>query len=52
MCVAIAESAPISLETISCTMLASGPNSSRIEPAMCAKTDRGKRATWLGLGWG
>ena len=26
MCVAMAESAPISLETISCTMLASGPS--------------------------
>ena len=44
MCVAMAESAPISLVTISCTMLASGPSSSRIVAAMWAKTDSGKRA--------
>ena len=43
MCVAMAESAPISLETISCTMLTSGPSSSRILAAMWAKTDSGKR---------
>ena len=44
MCVAMAESAPISLVTISCTMLASGPSSSRIVAAMWAKTDNGKHA--------
>ena len=44
MCVAMAESAPISLVTISCTMLASGPSSSRIVAAMWAKTDSGKHA--------